>query len=82
MAFDFPANPPEGQIYVGPNGVTFTWNGYAWIKSGDVPSGAGYVLRTGDVMTGFLLLPADPISPMHAVTKQYVDAAIAAAKET
>lgn len=31
------------------------------------------VLRSGDTMTGFLELHADPTNPMHAATKQYVD---------
>ena len=30
--------------------------------------------RTGDVMTGFLTLNADPTAVLHAATKQYVDA--------
>lgn len=33
-----------------------------------------YVLRSGDTMTGFLTLPADPTEDMHAATKHYVDA--------
>jgi len=33
----------------------------------------GAVARSGDTMTGFLTLHADPIEAMHAVTKQYVD---------
>jgi hypothetical protein len=32
------------------------------------------VLKAGDTMTGFLTLNADPINPLHAATKQYVDA--------
>jgi len=31
------------------------------------------VFVSGDAMTGFLTLHADPTSPMHAATKQYVD---------
>lgn len=31
------------------------------------------VLKDGDSMTGFLSLASDPVDPMHAVTKQYVD---------
>jgi hypothetical protein len=34
---------------------------------------------TGGTMTGFVTLHANPISSLHAVTKQYVDAQIAAA---
>ncbi len=33
-----------------------------------------YVKRSGDTMTGFLSLVADPVSALHAATKQYVDA--------
>ena len=33
-----------------------------------------YVNISGDSMTGFLTLHADPNQPLHAVTKQYVDA--------
>jgi hypothetical protein len=32
-----------------------------------------YVLETGDTMTGFLTLNADPTADLHATTKQYVD---------
>ncbi|MGI0076025.1 MAG: hypothetical protein ACREAU_01295 [Nitrosopumilaceae archaeon] len=35
-----------------------------------------YVLKTGDAMTGFLFLSADPMLPLHAATKQYVDTMI------
>lgn len=35
---------------------------------------AGRVAKSGDTMTGFLTLNSDPQSPMHAVTRQYVDA--------
>lgn len=31
------------------------------------------VTRSGDTMTGFLTLHSNPINPMHAVPKQYVD---------
>lgn len=37
------------------------------------PRVANAVLRTGDVMSGFLTLNADPVNNLHAVTKQYVD---------
>src|SRR6478609_4857794 len=32
------------------------------------------VAKNGDTMTGALTLPADPTNPLHAATKQYVDA--------
>ena len=34
---------------------------------------ANKVNRPGDTMTGFLTLNADPVQPLHAATKQYVD---------
>jgi hypothetical protein len=34
---------------------------------------ANKVNKTGDTMTGFLTLNADPTQPLHLVTKQYVD---------
>lgn len=38
--------------------------------------GSQYVNITGDTMSGFLTLSADPINPFHAATKQYVDNAV------
>ena len=34
----------------------------------------GAVAKAGSTMTGFLTLSADPTNPLHAATKQYVDA--------
>lgn len=50
----------------------------------DIPETAGgaqekaneRVMRTGDAMTGFLSLHANPTEPMHAATKDYVDSVI------
>ena len=39
---------------------------------------ATYVNVSGDTLTGFLTLHADPTNPMHAATKQYVDTLMAA----
>jgi hypothetical protein len=36
---------------------------------------AGFVAKTGDTMTGLLVLSADPSAALGAATKQYVDAA-------
>ena len=35
-----------------------------------------YVLKTGDTMSGPLLLPGDPVSPQQAADKNYVDATV------
>lgn len=32
-----------------------------------------YVMKSGGIMTGYLELYDDPVNPMHAATKQYVD---------
>ena len=36
-------------------------------------SASGNVLKSGDTMTGYLILNADPTTPLGAATKQYVD---------
>jgi hypothetical protein len=37
-------------------------------------SASNNVLKASDTMTGFLTLHANPVQPLHAATKQYVDA--------
>lgn len=36
-ALDFPANPTVGQQYAAPNGVTYQWDGAAWVVTGGPP---------------------------------------------
>lgn len=43
------------------------------------PVGSGYLPLSGGQMTGPLILAADPVVPLGASTKQYVDAAVATA---
>lgn len=38
-----------------------------------VPNLSGYILKSGDIMSGSLTLNADPILQNHAVTKKYAD---------
>jgi cytoskeletal protein CcmA (bactofilin family) len=45
-----------------------------FVTDADKVNWNGKVNRAGDTMTGFLTLHADPTQPLHAVTKQYVDA--------
>jgi phage-related tail fiber protein len=52
-----------GRVTVGANPTTL--GGFGIVDA---------VNKTGDTMTGFLTLSADPVNPMHAATKQYVDA--------
>jgi len=41
---------------------------------------AGYLPLSGGTLSGALALPSDPVAALHAATKQYVDAAKAAAQ--
>jgi hypothetical protein len=71
MAMDFPANPAPGTVY-----QNYTYDGQAWMFTsggGAVPPAGDFVEITGDTMTGFLTLNADPVQPLHAATRQYVD---------
>jgi hypothetical protein len=73
MAFDFPNAPTIGQLYpasVAAGLPQYKWNGNAWIATGSVEN---YVKKSGDTMTGALVLNADPAAPLGAATKQYVD---------
>ena len=46
-------------------------------STGTPVDGSLYVLKTGDTMSGPLVLPGDPTAPLQAAEKQYVDAQIA-----
>jgi len=37
-ALDFPASPTVGQQYAAPNGVTYQWDGAAWVVTGGPPA--------------------------------------------
>jgi hypothetical protein len=51
----------------------------AQAQIGPIPlDSSPYVLKAGDTMTGPLVLPADPVSPLQAADKNYVDENIAA----
>lgn len=64
-----------------PGGATI---GYVWTAtdtagngSWQVAGGGGtYVAKSGDTMTGLLVLSADPTAALGAATKQYVDTAV------
>jgi hypothetical protein len=58
-----------GNSTVSVNGST----NYSWSLAN-----IGAVDKSGDTMTGFLTLHADPTSNLHATTKQYVDGILAA----
>ena len=81
MGMNFPDAPSLGEVF-GP----YEWDGEKWVTtgSGGGEGGGGgidqatadfrYVNVTGDVMSGFLSLHADPTDALHAATKAYVDA--------
>lgn len=70
MALNFPDNPTNGQVFVGPDGTTWEWDGVKW-KGG--VGGTAYLPLTGGTLTGPLILSGDPSAPLGASTKQYVD---------
>lgn len=70
MAINFPDNPTNGQIFVGPDGTTWAWDGIKW-KGGI--GGTAYLPLTGGTLTGPLILSSDPSVNLGASTKQYVD---------
>ena len=55
------------------NGITYLWDGTKWNTS-DYTSSELFVLKTGDQMTGPLLLNGPPTQSLGAATKAYVDA--------
>lgn len=66
----------SGNLFnVNPDTVTNTTfiNGSNQVAVNLVTLDARYVNTSGDTMTGFLTLNADPVNPLHAATKQYVD---------
>ncbi len=77
MPFDFPATPATGQVYT-LNGVTYTWDGEIWVMGSTGATVNAYVLKTGDTMSGPLVLPVpDPVAAQHSTHKAYVDRLIA-----
>lgn len=75
MAFNFPDAPTLNQRWPDPaiaGQPQYMWNGTEWVAANLDP--AGYVLRSGDTMTGALSLSGDPTQALHAVPKQYLDA--------
>jgi len=53
-------------------------NAIAAAVTGTPTDASPYVLKAGDTMTGPLVLPADPVSPLQAADKNYVDENVAA----
>lgn len=64
---NFPSNPAVGDQFTS-GGSTWLWDGVKWLGVG-VP----YLPLAGGVMEGDLELAADPVNPLDAATKEYVD---------
>jgi hypothetical protein len=76
MPFDFPATPAPGEVYTA-NGISYSWDGQVW-RSGAAAAPTAYVKIVGDTMTGPLMLPGpNPIQPVEAAHKRYVDETVA-----
>ena len=73
MAIIFPANPSLNQEYTFDN-VTYIWDGEKWTVNNTATLSDIYVNKSGDTMTGPLVLNADPTTSLGAATKQYADA--------
>lgn len=87
--FDEDTEPTDGQVVAwsaargrfepvsggGGGGGIQTIDGNAPDEAGDVDLSDTYVGKTGDTMTGPLVLPGSPTLPLQAATKAYVDAA-------
>jgi hypothetical protein len=59
-AYDFPptaGEPTDGSFtYTAPTGVEYEWNGYSWTLG--APGPGKYVRKSGDTMTGELIVPS------------------------
>jgi hypothetical protein len=71
----FPATPIPGDTFQS-GGLAWVWDGTKWIPdlgaAVGIPPGL-YLPIAGGIMTGPLVLDADPINPLDASTKEYVD---------
>ena len=67
---DFPTNPQVGDQFTSA-GNTWEWDGVKWIGVG-----VAFLPLAGGTMLGELELAADPVDPLEAATKEYVDASV------
>lgn len=68
-----PAPTPGTLWYDTTLNVLNYWNGTSWIA---LTAPSGYLPLTGGTLTGALTLNADPVNPLEAATKQYVDSSV------
>jgi hypothetical protein len=72
---DFPDTPTTGDTFV-QGGVTWMWDGNKWTTQSSAAALGGFLPLAGGSMAGPINLAADPVNPLEAATRQYVDAAI------
>jgi len=63
-ALDFPSSPTSGQQYAAPNGVTYQWDGAAWVTTGgpaNVWTDTGTAL-TPTTASRMVTVPGDPVA--------------------
>jgi Chaperone of endosialidase len=69
---DFPASPTIGDQFTD-GGFIWEWDGVKWTVVPGGASGGPFLELAGGTMTGDLTLAADPLNPLDAATKEYVD---------
>lgn len=74
MPTNFPDNPTLDQVYTGPSGNQWVWDGVKWTPYGSGTTGGPFLPIAGGTMAGELLLASDPVATLDATTKEYTDA--------
>jgi hypothetical protein len=74
MALAFPPGPTPGQVYVGPNGVSYTWDNslMAWTASSSGGGGGGGTVTVVEV-TGIngIVTSGSPYTTAGAITVDF-----------
>lgn len=65
----------QNLVFASPDGLAGTPTFRALVEA-DIPALTTYVEINGDTMTGLLILSGDPVVPLGAATKQYVDSLV------
>jgi hypothetical protein len=54
MILNFPTNPRIGQVYIGDNNITYTWDGVKWLAQGSLNTATPYIVApaTGTQLGG------------------------------
>lgn len=70
---EFPDSPGLNSVYVGDNGVTYTWNGTYWSANDGAALDARYVQVAGDTMTGNLTVPSMNTGALAGLRNQLIN---------